>query len=166
MSDPSTPAQSTDPASIPVVTAEQGDPAELGDGGKKALAAERSRAAAAEREAKALKARLDELETANLSELDKTRKAAADATARLAEYEKRSMRQEAALAAGLAVEDVDRLRGDTPEELLADAKSLAERLSARTTATPKPDLSQGAKGTALALNGDPLEQALRDKLGI
>lgn len=146
-------------------TQTQGEPAELGDGGKAALVAERAARKSAEKSATDLKARLDKIEAANLSDLEKAQKEAVDAATRLVEYEKRTLRMEAALAAGLPAEDVDRLRGDTAEELLADAQSLAGRL-AKTAATPLADLSQGARGNELALNGDPLEQALRSKLGI
>jgi hypothetical protein len=34
------------------------------------------------------------------------------------------------------------------------------------TGTPRPDPSQGATATPLPLNGDPIEKALRQKLGI
>ena len=52
---------------------------------------------------------------------------------------------------------------------LADLTRQAERLAAlntATSATPKPDLTQGGQGGAPALNSDGLEEALRSKLGI
>ncbi|MGN6245120.1 MAG: capsid assembly scaffolding protein Gp46 family protein [Motilibacteraceae bacterium] len=163
---------STQPPADPATTAPapvtdpnpQGDPADLGEGGKKALEAERKRAAQAEREAKALKARLDEIEAANLSELEKAQKAAADAAARLAEYEKTTLRQRVALAKGVPADLVDRLRGDTEDEISADADALMALVKAPTT--PLADPSQGARGGATPLNSDGLEQALRSKLGI
>lgn len=151
-----TPPVATDPP--------QGDPADLGDAGKKALDAERKRAAAAEREAKTLKARLDEIEAASLSELEKAQKAANDAAARLAEYEKTTLRQKVALIKGVPADLVDRLRGDTEDEIAADADALMALVNAPTT--PLPDPSQGARGGATPLNSDGLEQALRAKLGI
>jgi Domain of unknown function (DUF4355) len=159
---PTDPAASTPPAIDP--PAVQGDPADLGDAGKKALDAERKRAAAAEKEAKTLKARLDEIEAASLSELEKAQKAANDAAARLAEYEKTTTRQKVALIKGVPADLVDRLRGDTEDEIAADADALMALVKAPTT--PLPDPSQGARGGATPLNSDGLEQALRAKLGI
>ena len=123
----------------------QGDPADLGDGGKKALADERKARSAAEREAKALKARLDEIEAASLSDLEKAQRAATDAATKLAEYETANLKMRVALEAGLPLEDVDRIKGGTEEDMLADAKSLAARLG-KAAGTPKPDPSQGARG--------------------
>lgn len=156
------PAAPTPPATETPTT--QGDPADLGDAGKKALEAERKRAAQAEREAKALKTRLDELEAANLSELEKAQKAANDATARLAEFEQTTLRQKVALVKGVPADLVDRLRGTTEDEIAADADALMALVKAPTT--PLPDPSQGARGGATPLNSDGLEQALRSKLGI
>lgn len=128
--------------------------ADLGDAGKKALDAERKRAATAEREAKALKARLDELEAANLSELEKAQRAATEASARLAEYEKTMIRQRVALAKGVPADLVDRLRGDTEDEINADADSLLALVKSQTQTTPKPDPSQGARGAATGSTAD------------
>lgn len=138
---------------------QQGDPAaELGDAGAKALKAERQRAAAAEREAKALKARLDELEAANLSELEKAQRAANEATARLAEYEKTTIRQRVALTKGVPADLVDRLRGDTEDEIAADADALMALVSA--PKTPRPDPSQGPRSTASGSTADQFAAAL------
>lgn len=145
---------------------QQGDPADaLGDGGKKALDAERKRAAAAEREAKALKARLDEIEQANLSEIERAQKAAADATAQLAEYQRTTMRQKVALSKGLPADLVDRLRGDSEEEVSADADALLALVKAPTT--PRPDLSQGGHGGEGATGGPEkdFENFLRTQMG-
>ena len=166
MSETTTPTPDPAAATTPPATdpTPQGDPADLGDAGKKALAEERKRAAAAEKEAKALKARLDEIEAANLSELEKAQKAASDAAARLAEYERTTLRQKVALVKGVPADLVDRLRGDTEDEIAADADALLALVKAPTT--PLPDPSQGARGGATPLNSDGLEQALRAKLGI
>lgn len=142
---PDDPTQQTStPPTEPTTEPIQGEPGDLGDAGKKALDAERKRATAAEREAKALKARLDQIEAANLSDLDKAKKAAADAEARLAEYEMTTLRQRVALSKGLPADLVDRLRGTTEDELAADADALLALVKAPTT--PKPDPSQGARG--------------------
>jgi hypothetical protein len=56
------------------------------------------------------------------------------------------------------------LQGDDEESLIADAESLMALLN--TPTTPKPDPSQGAKGEAAALNGDPLLSTIKNKLGL
>jgi hypothetical protein len=158
----------TEPTPTPEGTetpAPQGDPAEapeLGDSGKKALDAERKRAATAEREAKALKARLDQLEAANLSELEKAQKAAAEATARLAEYEKTTIRQRVALTKGVPADLVDRLRGDTEDEIAADADALMALVSA--PKSPRPDPSQGPRTTASGSTADQFAAAVQNFL--
>jgi len=141
----------------------QGDPVELGDGGKKALDAERRRANALDKQLKAILAERENAETAKLSELEQAKRAAADAATRLAEYERTTLRQKVALEKGLPASLVSRLQGDDEESLSTDADALLALLNVPTT--PKPDPSQGAKA-ALPLNGDALEQALRNKLGI
>ena len=141
----------------------QGDPVELGDGGKKALDAERKRANALDKQLKAILAQQEEAETAKLSELDQAKRMATESAARLAEYERTTIRQKVALEKGLPASLVGRLQGDDEESLSADADALLALLNAPTS--PKPDPSQGAKA-ALPLNGDALEQALRNKLGI
>lgn len=163
MPETSTP-QAEAPAEPGVTEQTQGDPVELGDGGKKALDAERKRAAAAEKSAKALQAQLDEIKQANLSDLERAQQAAAESAARLAEYEQTTIRQRVALKESVPPELVDRLRGTTEEEYTADAQALMALVKAPTT--PRPDPSQGARDGALALNGDPLLSALKYSLGI
>jgi hypothetical protein len=149
--------------SVADVAEPQGDPVELGDGGKKALDAERKRANALDKQLKAILAEREEAETAKLSELEKAKRAATEAATRLAEYERTTIRQKVALEKGVPASLVARLQGDDEESLSADADALLALLNAPTS--PKPDPSQGAKA-ALPLNGDALEQALRNKLGI
>ena len=118
----------------------------LGEGGKKALSAEREARKAAEKTAAELKAKLDEIEQANLSDLEKAQQAAKAATDRLAEMEATSLRQKVAIEKGVPAKWVDRLRGDTEEELAADADQILADIQQSPT-TPKPDLSQGSQGT-------------------
>jgi hypothetical protein len=142
----------------------QGDPVELGDGGKKALEAERKRANALDKQLKAFQAEREAAEAEKLTELERAQKAAKEASERLAEYEKTTMRQKVALDTGLPAALVARLQGDDEESLIADAESLMALLN--TPTTPKPDPSQGAKGEAAALNGDPLLSTIKNKLGL
>lgn len=148
----------------------QGDPADkpLGPNGEKALDAERAARKAAEKKLAAYEAKLKEIEDANLSEIEKAKKAAAEAQAKLDQIARENLRNSVALAKGVPVDLVQFLNGDTEDDLNAQADTLLARLAAAPT-TPKPDLSQastaGEPGRPLPLNGDPLEAALRAKLG-
>lgn len=136
------------------------DVAELGEGGKKALSAEREARKAAEKTAADLKARLDEIEQANLSDLEKAQAAAKAATDRLAEIEATSLRQKVAIEKGVPAKWVDRLRGTTEEELSADADLILADVQQSPT-TPKPDLSQGSQGsTATSSTADQFASAI------
>lgn len=157
-------AEATPAPVAPEPVEPQGDPVELGDGGKKAIAAERARANALEKQLKAFQAQHDAAEAEKLTELERAQKAAAEASSRLAEYERTTMRQKVALDTGLPASLVGRLQGDDEAALLADAESLMALLN--TPTTPKPDPSQGAKVPDHALNGDPLLADLKNKLGI
>ena len=128
----------------------------LGEGGKKALQAEREARAAEKRRADAAEARLKELDDAKLTdqqrleaERDEYRSKADSAGATLAKYE-------AAEAAGIPLTWAKRLTGSTPEELLADAKSIKEQLA---PSGPKPDPSQGG---ADGRTGNTLADAMDD----
>lgn len=127
---------------------QQGEPADnpLGPNGEKALTAEREARKAAEKSATDLKAKLDEIEQANLSELEKSQRAAKDAQDQLAELTRQNLRNSVALAKGVPADLVDFLTGDSEDELNKKADVLLSRLSAPTT--PRPDLSQGSKGSS------------------
>lgn len=156
----------------PVAT--QGDPVgdELGEGGKKALVAEREARKVAERDAAALKARVDELEAVSLSELEKAQKAAADADARAADFQAQIkardveiLRQRVANELKLPTELVDRLRGDDEESIRADAKSLAAIIpAANGNPRPKPDPFQGGDGSGLHSSIDSADRAFVGQL--
>lgn len=158
----------TEPVEPSNVETPQGDPAELGDAGKKALAAEREARKAAEKSAAEFAARLKEIEQANLSELEKAQRAAKEAQDRLSEVSRQNARNSVALAKGIPPRLVGFLAGDSEEEIAANAEALLEAIAeANAPTTPRPDPTQGAKGgEPYALNSDGLEQALRDKLGI
>ena len=121
--------------------------ADLGDGGKKALDAERRRAATAEKQAKDLKAQLDAINTANLTEVERAQRTATEAQSRLAEYERTNLRQKVALEKSVPASLVGRLVGDTEDEIAADADALLALVNAPTS--PRPDPSQGARGSAV-----------------
>lgn len=108
--------------------------------------------------------RLADIEAANLTESEKSTRRIAELESQLSQRELLAVKQRVALNKGLPAELVDRLQGATEEELSDDADALLALVKAPTS--PKPDLSQGARGGAVALNSDGLEQALRQKLGL
>jgi hypothetical protein len=142
----------------------QGDPADesLGEGGKKALKAEREARTAAERQAADFKKRLDELEAANLSDLEKAQKQAKDAQEAAAKASADAARFRIAAKYGLNDEDADLfLTGADADALERQAKALV----ARTPTGPKPDPSQGAKGSAGArTTADSFAEFFRNNL--
>lgn len=137
---------------------------ELGDGGKKAIQAERDARKVAERTVADLAAKLKSFEDANLSELERTKKAAEESATELAALRTENVRNKVALDKGVPADLVEFLTGDTEGDIAAKADLLLARLN--TPGTPKPDPSQGAKGDAAALNGDPLLNTIKNKLGL
>lgn len=139
----------------------------LGPNGEKALEAERAARKVAEKSAAELAARLKSIEEANLTEIEKAQKAAAEAKAELDRITQENSRNSVALAMGVPADLAQFLTGANETELRTQAETLLARLNAPTT--PKPDLSQssstGEAGRPLPLNGDPIEAALRAKLG-
>ena len=137
---------------------------ELGDGGKKALQAERDARKAAERTAAEYAAKLKEFEDSKLSELERAQKEAAENAAELARLRTENVRSKVAIDKGVPADLIEFLTGDTEGDIAAKADLLMARLN--TPGTPKPDPSQGAKGGATALNGDPLLDTIKNKLGL
>lgn len=145
----------------------------LGEGGKKALEAEREARRQAEADLAALRKDFEGFK-GTLSEAFGVKPATGDDTsATLQQMQEQLNRMQRdgtvyRLAAEHNITDEDDL------ELLRSAKDeaamtkLAGRLAAKanTPGTPKPDATQGGQGTPPALNSDGLEQALKSKLGI
>lgn len=158
MSDPN---PTTEP---PTAADPQGDPAPdadkpLGENGEKALKAEREARTAAEKSAAALQKQLDDINAANLSDLERAQKAATDAQADAAKATAEALRLRIAAKHGISDEDADLfLTGSDLETVEKQAAALA----ARTSNGPKPDLSQGAKGSPAS--GSP-EQDFANFLG-
>lgn len=147
-------------------TAPQGEPAaDLGEGGKKALDAERAARKAAEKAASDLQAKLDEIGRSNESLIEKAQREAQEAREALPAGITSAFRDAAVTFGGIPAEDADLfLTGSDVDTLKRQAQRLVERTPASTG--PKPDLTQGGHGQPLALNGDGLEEALKTKLGI
>jgi broad specificity phosphatase PhoE len=137
---------------------------ELGDGGKKALQAERDARKQAEKTNAELAARLKEFEDSKLSDLERAQKEAAENAAELARLRTENVRSKVAIDKGVTADLIEFLTGDTEGDIAAKADLLLARLN--TPGTPKPDPSQGAKGEGAALNGDPLLDTLKNKLGL
>lgn len=156
-----------EPIAAPVEPSTQGDPAEdkpLGPGGEKALAAEREARKGLEKAHAELTAKLKQIEDSQLGDLERAQKEASEAKGELARITKENVRNKVALAKSVPADLLDFLTGDTEDEIAAKADVLMARLNAPTT--PRPDPSQGPSGSALALNGDPLLNDLKNKLGI
>lgn len=116
----------------------------LREPGKKALEAERARADALERELKGIKA-------AQMTELERAQAEANEARTQLEQITRQNLRNSVALAKGVPADLVEFLTGDTEDEVAAKADVLLSRLAAvNAPTTPKPDLSQGAKGNLQA----------------
>ena len=152
---PDPPAATTDPT--------QGEPAELGEGGKKALDAERAARKAAEKAAADLQKQLDEINRANESALERAQREAKEAQEAAAKATADALRFRVAAKHGISSEDADLFLTGTDEATL---ERQAARLVERTPTSPLPDPTQGGQGTPPALNSNALEQALKSKLGI
>lgn len=125
----------------------QGDSGEvLGDAGKKALVAEREARKEAERQAAAYKKQLDDAAKANMSDLERAQAEAKSASERAAAAERDVLRYRIAAKHGITDADADLfLTGSDEETMTAQAARYAELN--QTPTTPRPDPSQGAKGT-------------------
>lgn len=148
--------------------AKQGEPAEqLGEGGKKALEAERTARKELEKQLNAATAKLTEIERANESALEKAQREAQEAQEAAKTAVLGAFKEAAVKFSGISQEDADLFLTGTDRETLEKQLS---RLAARTQeapAGPRADLTQGGKESgALALNGDPLLDDLKSKLGI
>lgn len=118
---------------------------DLGEGGKKALEAERKRAAKAERDLKAMQTRLDEIEAAKLSDLERAQKQAADAASEAEKARAEVLRYRIAAKHGITDDDAELfLTGSDEETLTRQAERLAARAAeAEKPRSPKPDPNQG-----------------------
>jgi|SRR6478752_7301931 len=99
--------------------------------------------------------KLDEIEQAQKTELQRIQERSEAAERRAAELERDLVRSQIAIAKKLPAELASRLRGDTPDELEADADKLLALVKASTTL--KPDLTQGSHGGS-AVTADPAQQ--------
>ena len=113
--------------------------------------------------------KLQQLEDRDKTEAQRLTERAEAAEKRAAEIEGRAIRLEVAAEKGLTPAQAQRLVGETREQLEADADALLEMFKPATTTDEVvvPSLDLGTRGgTPMPLNGDPLEKALRNSLGI
>lgn len=136
----------------------------LGDGGKKALDAERRRANAADKALKALQLKLDEIEAEKLSKEDRAAKERDQAILDRDQARAEALRFRVASKFQISDEDADLfLTGSDEETLTRQAQRLAERIkSSEGLYVP----AEGHHPGAPALNSDALETSLRQKLNI
>lgn len=109
--------------------------------------------------------RLKDFEDRDKTEAQKLLERAEAAERRVAETETRALRLEVAAEKGLTPAQAKRLVGASRAELEADADELLETFKPADPGQVSLDLGQRATST-LPLNGDPIERALRKKLGI
>ena len=135
MSDPNEPQE----------PAAQGDPDKLGDGGKKALDAERAARRAAEARVAELETQLTTVQAEHQTALEAAATEAATARTEADKANSDVLRYRVALETGVPAKHIGRLQGDTEEALREDAAAfVADIVPGKTT--PKPDPSQGPKG--------------------
>lgn len=153
----------TTTADAPVDAEDATDTPDLGDAGQKAIKAERDARKAAERTAADLAAKLKSIEDASLSDLERAQSAAAEAAQELAALRIENVRTRVALAKGVPADLIEFLTGSTEDEVAAKADILIARLN--TSGTPKPDPSQGAKGsTTQGTTGDQFARFFEENL--
>jgi hypothetical protein len=138
--EPTTPETTSEP------TAAETTP-DLGDGGKKALDAERKARREAEKAKALLEAKVKEFEDSQKSELEKAAARAEAAEKAAAEASARALRLEVAAETGLPADLHEFLTGSDEESLRAQAEKLKAATAAGRT-TPRPDPTQGAKPAA------------------
>lgn len=139
---------------------------DLGDSGKRALAAERRAKREAEQKAKDLEARLKELEDKDKSEGEKLAAKLAAAEKDAADAKAAVLRYEVAGEKGLTPAQARRLVGTTKEELLADADDFLEALKPAgggsggpAPSKPKEDLKGGGDPDEAPVVVDPSKLA-------
>lgn len=123
----------------------QGDPAALGEAGRKALAAERKRADEAEKARKALEAQLQEKENASLTETQRLQKQIEELQAAYQSSQLEAARGRVIAAEGIPTALATFVQGSDEAELIASAQALKAALADVTKpGTPAPDPSQGS----------------------
>lgn len=122
---PAPPAEVTPPAGEGAKPTEGAKPDEpLGEGGTKALAAERTRASEAERKLAEATAKLKEIEDRDKSAEDKAAERLAEAEKKATETEARANRAEVAAATSIPVDILAGPKSSSPEDITAFADAV------------------------------------------
>lgn len=156
----------TEPQSTDATVDDQGNPEpSLGDAGKQALDRMKAERNAAKAEATKLQEQLAAINQANETALEKAQREATEAREAATKSASDALRFRVAAKHGISDEDADLfLTGSDEETLQKQAARLVDRTP--TTATPKPDLTQGGAGAApVALNSNDLTEALKSAVG-
>lgn len=111
---------------------------------------------------------LDKIKQAQMSDLEKAQALAVENEKAAQSARAEALRWRVAAKHGISDEDAEMfLTGSDEESLTRQAERLAAFSDrASSPKTPKPDPAQGGSATPPALNGDGIEQALKQKLGI
>lgn len=138
----------------------------LGEGGKKALAAEREARKTAEREKAELQSQLDAINAEKMSDLEKAQAATQAAEQAAAKATREALRYRYAAKHGISDEDAELfLTGETEEQVAAQAERFATHVSSAPSGSPKPDLTQGGSGKpAPTSTGEQFAQLIESKL--
>lgn len=114
----------------------------------------------------------DSFKASQMTELEKVQAEAADLKAKLEEMttsqkaaEIAAIRARVGLEKNLPAALIDRLQGEDEKSIAADADKLLASLPASDSPT-RVDIGQGDRGKSAAAVSNPLEAALRDKLGL
>lgn len=131
----------------------QGDPVDLGDAGKKALAAERKRADEAVKAQKALEAQLQAKADESLTETQRLKKQLDELTAAHSQAQLEATRNRVIASESVPASLAGFVTGTDEAELVASAQALKAAVAdASKPGTPIPDPSQGAHDAAPASN--------------
>jgi regulator of protease activity HflC (stomatin/prohibitin superfamily) len=120
----------------------------------------------ANKEAETLRRKLKEFEDAQKTEAEKLAERATQAEAELQALRVESIRSRVALTKGVPADLLEFLTATSEDDLSAQADRLLARLPPAAPGRPAGDVDQGVRTTPLALNGDPLVNDLKNKLGI
>lgn len=120
----------------------------------------------ANKEAETLRRKLKEFEDAQKTEAERLAERAATAEAELQALRTESVRARVALTKGVPADLLEFLTASDEEALSEQADRLLARLAPAAPGRPAGDVDQGVRTTPLALNGDPLVNDLKSKLGI
>lgn len=147
------PPAAPQPTAPPVPAPPPSDEEPLGEGGKKALEAERQARKAAEKVQKDLEAQLRAIQEKDQTELERAQSRLAELEKNYATAEAQRLRLQVATAHGITSEDLVLMTGTTEEELTAQATRIAALNSNRAAATAPPAFATSPG--QLAGNGTP-----------